>query len=42
MKHAEDVVGIEADKITEGKAISKQDIENAKDVVGVKVNHIGR
>jgi hypothetical protein len=42
MKDAENVVGIDAEEMTEGKAISKQDIEKSKNVTGVKVKRIGR
>jgi hypothetical protein len=41
MKEAENVIGIEAKRITRGKAKSEQEIEKAKNVIGQKYDQIG-
>jgi hypothetical protein len=41
MKTAEDVTGLEADEIAKGTVKITQDIEQAKNVTGAKVKHIG-
>ena len=41
MGQAERLVGVEAGRIKSGKVEVQQDVENAKDVIGVKVDEIG-
>ena len=41
MDEAERLVGVEARRIKSGKVEVQQDVKNAKDVIGVKVDEIG-
>jgi hypothetical protein len=41
MKTAENVTGLEADEIIEGKAKVTQEIEKARDVTGAKIKRVG-
>jgi hypothetical protein len=42
MKKAEDMVGLEAVRVTDGSVKVDQDIDEAKKVTGAKIDDIGR